>query len=207
MKDFTLDDIRRMIDLSLESDVTGDYFLDVRYDANFQKFGHPNLYWRTFYHLTRFLQPTLTVELGAWQATAAAHLAAGWREGTVITIDHHTDPGDDENKRLAEEAANRYPNLIYLQGWTWDRKETVANYGADIDILFIDSWHQYEYAMRDWNDYSPLLGSPALVICDDLIGGNGPVIAGMKEFWNDLPGEKFLETRIHPGFPMGFIKL
>lgn len=83
----------------------------------------------------------------------------------------------------------------------------MANFGADIDILFIDSWHQYEYAVRDWNDYSPLLSSPALVICDDIIGGYGAVIAGMLDFWHELPGEKFLENRVHVGYPMGFVKL
>lgn len=207
MKDFTLEDIRQVINQSLEMDATGDAFIDNRYEAHRKPEGHPMEYWRTFYHLAQFLQPALTVELGAWQATAASHFAAGWPGGTVITIDHHGDPGDEENKRLAEEAANQYSNLVYLQGWTWDMRQTVENYGVDIDILFIDSWHQYEYARRDWDDYSPLLSNPSLVICDDLIGGYGPVIGGMLDFWNELPGEKFLENRIHIGYPMGFIKL
>ncbi len=207
MKDFTMADIQRLIESYPRNQDTGDDFIDNRYELHNTKFGHHFYYYRLFYHLVKFLQPSLTVELGAWQATAAAHFAAGHPDGTVITIDHHGDPGDDENKRLTEEATNQYANLVYLQGWTWDMKPTVETYGK-IDILFIDSWHNYEKAMGDWNDYRPLLASPALIIPDDIMGGYGPVISGMLDFWNDLPGEKFLEpATLHPGMPMGFIKV
>jgi hypothetical protein len=93
------------------------------------------------------------VELGGWQGTAAAHFAAGWPEGIVVSIDHHGDPGDEENKARMLEVAQHYVNMFYFQGWTWDKVPEVRALGKKIDILFIDSWHQYEYAMRDWNDY------------------------------------------------------
>ena len=28
----------------------------------------------------------------------------------------------------------------------------------------------------------------------------------MVDFWNELPEPKFLDSRIHPGIPMGFLK-
>lgn len=207
MKDFTMAEIQRLIESYPRNRAIGDEFIDNRYELHNTKFGHYYYYYRLFYHLVKFLQPALTVELGAWQGTAAAHFAAGYPGGWVITIDHHGDPGDDENKRLTEAAADQYDYLVYLQGWTWDMKPTVENYGK-IDILFIDSWHNYEKAMQDWNDYKPLLASPALVIADDIMGGYGAVISGMLDFWNELPGEKFLEpATLHPGVPMGFIKV
>ena len=207
MKDFTLDAVISLVK-SFPEVPTGDDFIDKRYDLHKEKFGSYLRYYRLFYHLAKWLEPDLIVELGGWQGTAAAHFAAGYPEGMVITIDHLSDPGDDLNKIKMLEATNQYPNLFYLQGWTWDMRQSVEILGmTNIDILFIDSWHDYEHAMRDWNDYSSLLASPSLVICDDIIGGYGAVISGMLDFWNDLPGEKWLEpATLNPGYPMGFMR-
>ena len=102
------------------------------------------------------------------------------------------------------EASGQYNNLIYLKGWTWDVIDYVRSFEKPIEILFVDSWHQYEYAMRDWNLYRPLLARPALVICDDITTDRGPVIDRMDEFWEKLPGQKFLTTALHrANIPMG----
>ena len=225
MKDFSLDDIKRIILLSLNLGPTGDSHIDLRFEQHRLKFGHHWPYYRTFYLLARELNPNLVVELGGWQGTAAAHFASGNPDSQVITIDHHTDPGDEYNQRLMVEAESHYPNLKYLQAWTTDAlaqsqygKHALGNapsaypdivgLNMPIDILFIDSWHRYEQAMDDWNTYSQLLASPSLVICDDIQEGGDEhsPIQGMYQFWQELPGEKFLENRIHPSSQMGFIK-
>jgi len=227
MKDFTLDDIRKTIDDQSTYDPTGDAFLDSRYNEPQHK---THLYYRLFYHLAKLLQPNFTVELGGWQGTAGAHLVRGWSLGTVVTIDHHTDSGDELNKERMLEASDKYDNLHYIQGWTNDTlaerekgnhslgnapsampKLRVLMIGEslydNIDILFIDSWHKYEEAMLDWEAYRPLLASPSLVICDDMmIGYEGAAIGGMGEFWDKLPEPKFLDATAHPGYPMGFLK-
>lgn len=222
MKDFALSDIKKMIDDPFIYDPTGFSFLDNRYNEHIARGGN-HLYYRLFYHLAKFLQPDFTVELGGWQGTAAAHLARGWTKGTVITIDHHTDPGDEANKVKMLEAEAEYSNIHYIQGWTNDNlayrekgnhmlgdapsaMPHVLKYGKSIgiggiDILFIDSWHMHEEAMMDWKAYEPLLSSPSLVICDDI---SDPI--EMLPFWDELPGEKFLEAAAHPGNPMGFLK-
>lgn len=224
MINFTLDYIKQLIDDPLTYDPIGSALLDNRWERN-----KDHLYYRLFYHLAKNLQPSFTVELGGWQGTAAAHFAQGWGGGTVITIDHHTDPGDEENKVKMLEAQAEYDNLHYIQGWTngvlaqrekgnhtlgdapnallklkpWMLVESLYN---NIDVLFIDSWHQYDEAMLDWQAYEPLLSSPSLVICDDIILGDGQAIGGMDRFWNNLPGEKFLSDIPHTGYPMGFLK-
>lgn len=207
MKDFTMADIKKLIADFYQYRLTGDKFIDNRYEQHKELFGHYEPYYRLFWYLARYLQPVLTVELGGWQGTAAAHFASGNPGGTVISIDHHSDPGDDKNKHLMELAAEQYTNFVYLQGWTWDIRRQTENFKAPIDILFIDSWHQYEYAIRDWNDYCPLLASSALVICDDITKDNGPVIAGMQKFWDELPGEKHLDESLRVNIPMGFFKV
>ncbi|MGH7274877.1 MAG: class I SAM-dependent methyltransferase, partial [Nitrospiria bacterium] len=92
-----------------------------------------------------------------------------------------------------------------LQGWTWNLAESVRSFGL-IDVLFIDSWHDYEHAMRDWDAYRPLLSTTALVICDDITTDRGPVIDRMDQFWNELLGQKFLSKKVHEQYPMGFLK-
>ncbi len=203
---------------------TGDKFLDDRYKWQVEVNGAEWPYYNFFYHLSNWLEPGLVVELGGYQGTAAAHFAAGYPQGTVITIDHHTDPGDQINKRKMEDACKEYPNLKYIQGWSTDQEAEAQkgdHYLGDapsaypeilkleqkIDILFVDSWHVYEHAMLDWNAYSPLLNIPALVICDDIQDGGGPEspISGMMAFWDQFPDPKFVNSKLHPGTNMGFV--
>jgi len=187
--------------------------------------GHP--YYSFFYFLAKKLKPKVTVELGSWQGTSAACFAAGNPAGLVITVDHHTDPGDEENKLLTIEATKNLGNLFYHQGWTCPDiyNEEVDEHalergqsalpkvveqlrGRKIDLLFIDSWHRYDQALRDWEAYKPLLNKGALVICDDIYGGKvGEGIEDMDKFWADMTGDKFLSVNLHPGYPMGFLKV
>ncbi len=118
MKPFTLDDIKHIIDYSVDIGPTGYPFIDNRYQAHIDKFGEPFPYYRLFFHLAQQLEPCLTVELGGWQGTAAAHFAQGYAGNTVFTIDHHTDPGDDLNRLEMLKASTYYMNLSYIQGWT-----------------------------------------------------------------------------------------
>jgi len=197
---------------------TGNAFLDGRYDPN-------SPYYRFFYQLTKELKPGVVVELGSWQGTSAAYFAGGNPETTVITIDHHTDPGDSINKSATQKAELAFSNLHYVNGWTCDQLyeeekdkhllhglnayprvlEILA--GRKIDILFIDSWHRYDQAMKDWNAYKPLLNKGAIVICDDICPGNkGGGIEDMDKFWDEIKHDKFLTGALHSGYPMGFFR-
>lgn len=202
-----------------------DDFLNERYEWQKNENGVEWPYYRFFYHLADMLKPNLVVELGGYQGTAAAHFAAGCPDATVITIDHHTDPGDDINEAKMEEVALEYSNIKYIRRWTNPEvaarekgKHALGNVGdalplitqkaqlQTIDILFIDSWHTYENAMLDWKYYEPFLSNPALVICDDIEENNSSTISRMMRFWREMPEPKFLNGNLHPGTYMGFIK-
>jgi predicted O-methyltransferase YrrM len=229
MKDFDLEILEQMA-RRFNPLPTNNEFLDARYNWQKNENGSEWPYYRFFYHLSKMLQPKIVLELGGFQGTGAAHFAAGWPSAKVISIDHHSDTGDELNQDKMLEACANYPNLVYLQGWTTseaakkniglhalgDKKsvyEDVINHtlyhNNMVDILFIDSWHHYEYAMEDWNVYAPLLGFPSLVICDDIIDGDNPQapIYGMIEFWEQMPSTKFLNANLHPGSNMGFVKI
>jgi len=202
---FDMLDIKNLVTTFDPGEPTGDAFLDARWDGHVAKFGHGRPYWRLFWKLCNLYRPGLAVELGAWQATCAAHMAGGGA-ATVATIDHHTDPGDKENRRLSLEAAQKYLNLFYFQGWTWDVVHEVRDLGKPVDVLFIDSWHHYDKAMRDWDAYSPLLADEALVVCDDVCDVE-PTLHRMTEFWEDVSRgrERFLVEGLS-ACAMGFFK-
>lgn len=202
MNNFTISDISRLADYSLLEAPTGNAWLDARYQEQVGIIGHTNPYYRLFYTLAQVLKPEFVVELGSWQATAAAHFALGNPEATVITIDIHKD--DLAAQQRCFEAADYIPNLTYINAWTWDAIDLVRAVDKPINILYIDAWHDYEYVKREWDLYSPLLSSPALVICDDITTAHN--FDGMIRFWEELPGEKFLNVDIHPTIPMGFLR-
>jgi len=210
MKDFDIDTLEEMARQFLPLP-TGNEFLDRRYSWQKNENGSEWPYYRFFHHLARELEPNLVLELGTYQGTAAAHFAFAMLQssGIVITVDHHSDLGDDDNQMKVLEAQDTFPNILYYQGWTtpelaadnkgkhalgdvgdvYQRVENFTEYYKQgVDILFIDSWHCYEYAKTDWEAYRPLLASPALVICDDIQAGGGPEspIQGMMKFWGEM---------------------
>ncbi len=224
MKDFDLSVLEHMASrfTPLSTNVS---FLDIRYEWQKNANGVEWPYYRFFYHIASMLRPKLTVELGGYQGTAAAHFAAGFNRGFVVSIDHHTDAGDEENQGRMIAATMAFNNIDYFQGWTTDSlaeenkgKHALGNAGSvykeilhyveyqgKIDILFIDSWHTYEHAMADWEAYKPLMNSPALVICDDV--EDKGIIVGMEKFWEEIPEPKFLNSNLHPENQMGFFKV
>lgn len=211
-----LERIKGLIEQSLKEQPTGDKWLDARYDEQVAIIGHTNPYYRLFYLIAQQFKPVVVVELGGWQGTAAAHFAAGAPEATVISIDHHRDPGDDINRVRMLEVVDRF-GVRYLQGWTTPGYEEEYHKGArsvfedvkailgerKIDILFIDSWHEGRYFKRDWDYYQPLLADPALVIVDDVF--NDGFFVDMVETFETLPGQKFTNAELHRGIPIGFV--
>lgn len=181
---------------------TGNEKLDKIYWEQIDIIGHTNPYYRLFYYLVQKLEPKFVVELGAWRAYASLHMAAARPTTTVVTVDIHKDAEQKLDKQITIENANQQPNLYYINKWSWDAVNDVMSHGEKIDILFIDAWHTYEYAMLEWELYKPYLSSGALVICDDIHAD----FDRMPEFWDSMPRPKIESEHIHPGSKMGFFK-
>jgi predicted O-methyltransferase YrrM len=201
--------IKELIPQAMAEPDTGDAWLERRYLEDIPIIAHTNPYYKLFYMISQEFQPKFTVELGAYRGTGGAHFAAGNPKGYVYTIDIHRE--DKVAQAKAREAAGHYGNLEYINGWTWDPAVVfqVGSYAADvpIDILFIDAWHEYQYAMHEWEIYSTMLSSEALVICDDIFDVQGATV-DMVQFWEDVSAgyESFLNKKGHIGVPMGFIR-
>ena len=195
-------------------------FIDERIQEYQDKYRGGHAYYSVLREVAAVLQPKVVVEIGTWEGTSAACFASGAPDAEIITMDHHSDPGDDYNKQRTLMACKTFPNLSYINGCSNKKVHDVkpdarfafpdvVRFLGDkkIDILFIDGWHVYEYAKADFDTYAPYLADTALVICDDLLPGDHVTIEGLDRFWAEIPGEKYMDGAIHAGFPIGFSKI
>jgi len=207
---FTMKQLQELIVMAKADFVTPDPYLNSQHDASTKLIGHTNPYYPLFYLISKTFQPAMVVELGSWRAYGASHFAGGNPAGKVATIDIHKD--DPLAQQLTLEAQAHYGNLRYFHSWTWDAVPLLLeHYGKlSIDVLFIDAWHTYEYAMREWKLFGPYMADNSLVICDDLFNAAG-ACENMIQWWEDFQKdshikESFLDGGLHPGVPMGFAR-
>lgn len=197
-----LGEIKELIEKALLEEPTGNDFIDARYYEQLKWQRDTLPYYKLFYLISQTYKPNFVVELGSYQGTAAAHFAAGNPMGDVITIDIHRE--DKEAQKRVLEAEEHFPNLTYLNMWTWEAVPLISSLEKKIDILFIDAWHDYEHCKTDWDCFAPFLNDGALIILDDVLDNAG-TFEGMEKFWEEVPYEKFLDTRLHRNIPMGFV--
>ena len=89
--------------------------------------------------------------------------------------------------RKNEEGFKKYPRINRIQGDSLDEevvKKITSSFDRDIDLLYIDSLHEYEHTKENINIYTDKL-NPSYVILDDIRQCDG-----MKRLWNELE-EKF----------------
>lgn len=205
--------MRQLPELSTHVVPTGDSWLDTKFMEDIPIIGHTQPYYKLFWLIAKAFKPKFSVELGTYRAVAAGHFAVGNPDGVVYTIDWHRDSVDKVHQKSAIAMGEHYSNLSYLNGCSWDayiiRKVAEMADDRPIDILFIDAWHKYEYAMREWNIYRPMLADEALVICDD-IRDEGGATESMVQFWEEVSEgyDNFLDREgVHEKWiPMGFFK-
>lgn len=218
MQAYTIDQVKAICELARLP--MGVPFLDARIEEYQTKYNGGYPYYAALRDLTRALRPEIVVEIGTWEGTSAACFAEGCADSTVITIDHHSDPGDEANQVKTLDACGEYANLLYIQGCSTEKVHalkpgtqwvfpTVEKFlgGRGIDFLYIDGWHRADMAQADFDTFAPLLSPDALVICDDIYGASCETLTSMVDFWNAMPGEKYLDPRIHSVYSMGFAKM
>ena len=55
--------------------------------------------------------------------------------------------------------------------------------GESVDFLLIDGDHRYEGVARDFELYSPLVGSGGLIAFHDIVPGSPDLVGGVPRFW------------------------
>jgi predicted O-methyltransferase YrrM len=137
---------------------------------------------RWYAKLVRRLKPKFVVELGTGDGRTAAQIAAALHEFSYfVTINWPNPPsGDDVGHELAPWFGSKRIELIL--GDT--REQAYRFFDGTIDLLFIDSTHDFATINVEWILYKPKLAKEAIVIVDDLNHND------MYKFWDPLPYEK-----------------
>lgn len=149
----------------------------------------PSLYFRFLYRLVDRLHPQVSVELGTCGGGASLHMAAGYPEGLVVSVDVANDYPDQ-----IEYIVQTYHNFRF---WRCDSIDAADRYRDQqlppVEVLFIDTIHTYDRTMREFAAWRDLLSKNAIVLLDDLYR------AGMDRVWSDLPGKKVRLDKMHLG--------
>lgn len=205
MKPFSLSEIKSLIETAKSITKVGHPALDWRYDNEGEDIdgrGRRNSHYRRPYYklcylISQIYKPEIVVELGIDEGDCCGHWAFGCPTTNVYGIDIHKDwEWPSKSCLRIEQALN---NFKYLRGWTWDKLKDITALNKPIDILYIDSWHEQDYLIRDWNDYHGLLREGSLVLVDDLH------MAGLGNIFEKLPGEKFVDATMNSACPFGIM--
>lgn len=136
----------------------------------------PNGYHHLLAGLVRHIGAKRVLEIGTWRGESALALAAGLNtsDGMVVTVDMVDNaqgiPAPPQLTRIIGNAV--HPRTI---------QKVLDVFGAGpIDILFVDSAHEYGETIAHMGIYMALL-QPALVVLDDIV-----LCEPMAKLWADL---------------------
>jgi predicted O-methyltransferase YrrM len=193
-----INEIKELIEKAKSLTNSGHRFLDDRWNS--EGLDNRNKHYRRTYYrfcmeLVRKVNPKIIVELGIDEGDCSGHFAFGSPNAEVYGVDVHKD-GEAPSLRCRM-VEQQFPNFKYLRGWTWDKLNDIKALNRPIDILYIDSWHEYDYFARDWNDYVPLIAKNAIVLVDDLHLGE------IINAFNLIPGDKYIDSTMNSAVPFG----
>jgi predicted O-methyltransferase YrrM len=154
----------------------------------------PSPYYRFLKILAQNLQPRLSVELGVSGGGGSFHLAIGWPQGKVIGVDLAYDHPQNINYIFG-----RCPNFEFWQGDSVKSAGKIYQEHGPVDLLFIDTVHEYGQAWAELEAYRPYLSEQAVICLDDLFRPEMIV----TDFWGSLPGPKVRIDQLHDGAESG----
>ncbi len=147
------------------------------------------------------LQPTRILEIGSLTGRALRHFMHYVQEGAiVISLDlpvrDFCGPGDFRVEEQEHNYTVEWPKwakenkikLYLIKGMSQNAKslEQVKNITPELDFVFIDGNHMYEYVKKDYEMYSPLVRKGGIIAFHD-IGLNEE--GGVYKLWNNLKGK------------------
>jgi predicted O-methyltransferase YrrM len=129
--------------------------------------------------LVEVAQPKQILELGTNQGGSTLFMLLGMPEGSKLaTVDIDPAPPanllDFQDHRLTIVVGDVLDNMIY---------ETLRL--DPIDLLFIDTEHDYDQVSQEWEIYQRYMRAGGLVAMDDIT-----INPGMIKFWDELPYPK-----------------
>ena len=153
----------------------------------------PSLYYAFFRALARIAKPKFSVVLGVCGGGDCYHLATGYPKGKVLGIDIAYD--HPESVGYLESMCKNFE--FWLGNSLEEARSAFDKYGP-VDLLFVDTTHDYDQTTQEWNTWKPYLAPGAVVCFDDLFR------PGVGEAWEKFPEPKERLDWLHPGqYPEG----
>lgn len=145
----------------------------------------PTNYYFFLAGLVRLQNLKYVLEIGTNCGGSIMSISKGLRESDIagsrlVTIDII---------RKNDEGFAKYPHIKRIQGDSLSEKairKTVKSFDKDIDLIYIDSVHEYEHTKENIDIYAGRL-NPSYVVLDDIRQCDG-----MKRLWSELKS-KFRE--------------
>ena len=141
-------------------------------------------YYRWLALAVRILQPGHVLELGSFTGGSAVSIfqeLARLARLTMVDI--------EKDLRFCPAEMLEDPRVAFVCGNDLDLSIFGDGIPAGIDLLFIDTVHNYRQISAEWEIYQHLLSDEALVAVDDIR------LNDMGKFWDTLRYEKFDATR------------
>lgn len=136
--------------------------------------------------LAFYWRPRVVVELGSYVGWTSAHLALGLRAadagGRLWCVD--SDPRFLDAARLNLERRGLNSNVEFMQGLSMD-PALLRALPPKIDLLFLDTTHQYDDTCREIATYLPRLAPGGMIALHDSISQEG-VRRAVRDRWQDF---------------------
>ena len=125
--------------------------------------------------LVKALQPRKVVELGTDIGRSGLFIMTQLPEKSEFwTVEIGDHPAVDLDPFKGD------PRLHILKGSDLDPRNT-NQIGGGIDLLFVDTNHEYTQAMTEWAVYKMQMNRPGVAVFDDI-----SLNPGMQQFWNEV---------------------
>ena len=135
----------------------------------------PSPYYRFLRSLVERYQPTIAVELGVCGGGGSFYMCRGWDQCLVVGIDIQREYPD--NIRYIMDTVD---NFEFVLGDSVTELLKVPKKYGRADVIFIDTTHDYEQTVCEFEAALLTTNRPAIICMDDL---NRPAVG---QFWNEL---------------------
>lgn len=141
------------------------------------------LYYRFLWAFTAKFKPPYIVEIGTRYGRSAAQMGLGSPSSKIVSVE--IDP-----LRAARARGLKIPNVEVITGNSVypNTVKQVMDRVPWIDVLFIDSNHEYKTVLSELNVYSPYVALNGIMLFDDIALNDD-----MRKFWDDCVKEPKLE--------------
>jgi predicted O-methyltransferase YrrM len=122
------------------------------------------------------MKPEIFLELGTCGGGASRHVATKNPDVKVISIDV---------TKLPQVSEIACPNFQFILGDSIETAKTLGpQYQGKIGIIFIDTIHEYQHTMNEFNAWKSYMAPGGIMFFDDLYR------QGMDRVWKELPETK-----------------